>query len=93
MKHFYRNPFSPILVKFGVCFLLLGVAYRLFSSSFVQFSPAEVSDNDATALSVNKTSLPPRPEISDGNFDSNNGESIFLFLSLPSVKLFEDDFL
>ncbi|KAL8499728.1 hypothetical protein ACS0TY_019626 [Phlomoides rotata] len=93
MKHFYsnyRNPFPPILVKFGVCFLLLGVAYRLFSSSFVRFSPVDVSDYDATALTVAKTSpplpLPPqaaeRPEFRDGlavNLDSKT-EGCNLFI-------------
>ncbi|XP_073061978.1 protein trichome birefringence-like 24 isoform X2 [Primulina eburnea] len=42
----YRNPFSPVLVKLGVCFLLLGLSYRLFSSNFVLFSPSVVDDNE-----------------------------------------------
>ncbi|KAK4344922.1 hypothetical protein RND71_035098 [Anisodus tanguticus] len=40
----YKKQFSVFFVKFAVCFLLMGLAYRLFFSSFVQFSPVEVSD-------------------------------------------------
>ncbi|KAL0397982.1 UNVERIFIED_CONTAM: protein trichome birefringence-like 25 [Sesamum calycinum] len=54
-----RKVFSSVLVKFAVCFLLLGVAYRLLSSSFVQFSPVVVSEEKPPALSVGNT-LPPQ---------------------------------
>ncbi|KAJ8534820.1 hypothetical protein K7X08_016548 [Anisodus acutangulus] len=40
----YKKQFSVFFVKFAVCFLLMGLAYRLFFSSFVQFSPVDVSD-------------------------------------------------
>ncbi|XP_055808992.1 protein trichome birefringence-like 26 [Solanum dulcamara] len=39
-----KKQFSVIFVKFSVCFLLMGLAYRIFSSSSQQFSPLEVSD-------------------------------------------------
>ncbi|KAK4411484.1 protein trichome birefringence-like 25 [Sesamum angolense] len=54
-----RKVFSSVLVKFAVCFLLLGVAYRLLSSSFVQFSPVVVSEEKPPALSVGNN-LPPQ---------------------------------
>ncbi|KAG8391922.1 hypothetical protein BUALT_Bualt01G0237300 [Buddleja alternifolia] len=64
MKQFnnnvHRNPFSSVLVKFGVCFLLLGLAYRLFSSSFVNFSPVVVVTDGEPPLTV----APPPPKIS-----------------------------
>ncbi|XP_075111684.1 protein trichome birefringence-like 26 [Nicotiana tabacum] len=49
----YKKQFSVVFIKFAVCFLLMGFAYRLFLSSFVQFSTVEVSD---TAFVSNKTS-------------------------------------
>ncbi|KAH6789282.1 TRICHOME BIREFRINGENCE-LIKE 25 [Perilla frutescens var. frutescens] len=64
MKQFNsKNIFSSFLVKFAVCFLLLGISYRLFSSSFVQFSPLAISDDEAAALSVGYS--PPPPELID----------------------------
>ncbi|KAL8028128.1 hypothetical protein ABFS82_14G136500 [Erythranthe guttata] len=54
-----NNTFSSIFVKFGVCFLFLGLAYRLFSSSFVQFSPVLLGDGGDTGLPVDTTTPPP----------------------------------
>ena len=58
-----KNPFSSILVKFVICFLLLGLAYRLYSSSYVQFSPVEVTTETTTTINgdddVGPQSLPP----------------------------------
>lgn len=68
MKQFNsKNIFSSVVVKFAVCFLLVGISYRLISSSFVQFSPLAISDEEAAALSV---VAPPRqaaepPELMD----------------------------
>lgn len=39
-----KKQFSVFFVKFSICFLLMGLAYRIFSSSTMQFSPLEVSD-------------------------------------------------
>lgn len=40
-----KNPFSSVVVKFAACFVFLGlIAYRLFSSSFVQFPTLGVTD-------------------------------------------------
>ncbi|KAL3829736.1 hypothetical protein ACJIZ3_018538 [Penstemon smallii] len=65
MKQFNGNvkkyTFSSFFVKIALFFLFLGLAYRLFSSSLVQFSPVVVSDDD-------KINLPPPPEISDDGF-------------------------
>ncbi|GFQ08558.1 protein trichome birefringence-like 25 [Phtheirospermum japonicum] len=89
MKQFnssvHKSSFSSIFVKFAVCFLFLGLAYRLFSSSFVQFSPALVANNDE--LNVDKTSPPqvavavaepppPPPEITGDHHTSENGDWI-----------------
>ncbi|XP_075478240.1 protein trichome birefringence-like 25 [Primulina tabacum] len=85
----YRNLFSSVLVKFAVCFLLLSLAYRLFSSSIPQFSPVAIH-GDETALNLDKK-LPPQvaepPEIVDDvsadldNFTSRNvTEKCNLFL-------------
>ncbi|KAK6141080.1 hypothetical protein DH2020_025175 [Rehmannia glutinosa] len=72
-----RNTFSSIFVKFALCFLFLGLAYRLFSSSLVQFSPVFVANDDGPRLDVDKTlppqvvaavAEPPPPEISDDPF-------------------------
>ncbi|KAG5626610.1 hypothetical protein H5410_011828 [Solanum commersonii] len=52
-----KKQFSLIFVKFTVCFLLLGLAYRLILSNFEQFSQIEVKN---TALfSDNTLPLPP----------------------------------
>lgn len=61
-----KNPFSSILVKFVICFLLLGLAYRLYSSSYVQFSPVEVTTETATTTTTtfngdNDVGLHPLP--------------------------------
>ncbi|XP_073307058.1 protein trichome birefringence-like 24 [Primulina huaijiensis] len=88
-NHIYRNMFSSVLVKFAVCFLLLSLAYRLFSSSIPQFSPVAIH-GDETALNLDKK-LPPQvaepPEIVDDvsedldNFTSRNvTEKCNLFL-------------
>ncbi|KAL3517266.1 hypothetical protein ACH5RR_024168 [Cinchona calisaya] len=46
-----NNPLlSSIFVKFAICFLLLGLVYRLYSSSFVQFSPIEISSTETTTI-------------------------------------------
>lgn len=50
-----KNPCSYFFVKFAVFFLFLGLAYRLFSSSYIQFSPVVVTE---TEFSPKKT-LPP----------------------------------
>lgn len=82
----HRTTFSSIFVKFALCFLLLGVAYRLFSSSLVQFSPLFLGNDGGPRLDVGAPSPPrvvaePPPEIADDrtlNLDnhhaSENGE-------------------
>ncbi|KAL6557143.1 PMR5 N terminal Domain [Orobanche minor] len=47
---------SSFFIKFGVCFMCLGLAYRLFSSSLLQFSPVLVTNNDD--LDVDKNTPP-----------------------------------
>lgn len=92
MKEFsynvYRNPFSSVLVKLGVCFLLLGLAYRLFSSSFVLFSPPVVNDNDL-ALSADENFSPHVAEpqeiggdrlVNLDDYTSQNGENFPYFI-------------
>ncbi|KAK4418540.1 protein trichome birefringence-like 26 [Sesamum alatum] len=64
-----RKLFSSVLVRFAVCFLLLGVAYRLFSSSFVQFS-----DNKPAAYSV------PQNQITDDHLSLNQNERCNIFI-------------
>ncbi|KAF3649650.1 Protein trichome birefringence-like 25 [Capsicum annuum] len=51
-----KKQFSVVFVKFAVCFLLMGLAYRLFYSSFMQFPPVEVSDK---GFVPEKTLQPP----------------------------------
>ncbi|XP_073127178.1 protein trichome birefringence-like 26 isoform X2 [Henckelia pumila] len=57
-NHMYRSSFSSVLVKFAVCFLLLSLAYRLFSSSFPLSSPVAIH-GDETVLNLDKK-LPPQ---------------------------------
>lgn len=101
-----KNPFSlsyksnQIFVKFGVCFLLLGLAYRLFFSSFVQFSP--VLDTTSPAFLVGQSLPPPvaQPPVFDDirqsvpadlrlnqSKASDNG-GIFLFNFIVFIFLF-----
>ncbi|GAA0144440.1 hypothetical protein LIER_35934 [Lithospermum erythrorhizon] len=62
-----HNHFSLVFVKFAICFLFLGLAYRLISSSFVQFAPVSVSE--APFDYVVQKELPPsnitKPPVSD----------------------------
>ncbi|KAL0373782.1 UNVERIFIED_CONTAM: protein trichome birefringence-like 25 [Sesamum radiatum] len=79
-----RKTFSSVLVKFAVCFLVLGLVYRLFSSSLLQFSPVFVGNDEKPGLSVGKTMPPqavaePPPEITDDpflNLDDNAPENV-----------------
>ncbi|KAH0782772.1 hypothetical protein KY290_002370 [Solanum tuberosum] len=52
-----KKQFSLIFVKFTVCFLLLGLAYRLILSNFEQFSQIEVKNT--SLFSDNTLPLPP----------------------------------
>lgn len=52
-----KKQFSLVFVKFAVCFLLLGLAYRLFLSHFQHFSQIEVV-NDAALFSDNTLPTP-----------------------------------
>lgn len=81
IKH---NHFSFIFVKFGVCFLFLGLAYRLFSSSFLQFHPISISETPSNYIAQKE--LPPlitQPPLSthlsplhvDNNFTSYKGDA------------------
>ncbi|OIT29410.1 PREDICTED: protein trichome birefringence-like 25 [Nicotiana attenuata] len=58
-----KKQFSLVFVKFAVCFLLFGLAYRLFLSNFQQFSRIEVNDtafvSDNTLSPPATVSLPP----------------------------------
>ncbi|KAL3536731.1 hypothetical protein ACH5RR_000097 [Cinchona calisaya] len=61
-----KNPFSfsSVFVKFAICFLLLGLSYRLFSSNYVQFSSpvdqvAEPASDDDHVVQT----LPPLPPL------------------------------
>ncbi|KAI5647151.1 hypothetical protein M9H77_33156 [Catharanthus roseus] len=56
-----KNPFSSVLVKFALCFLFLGLAYHLFSSTFVQFSPNIVISDDTSFDVVPSQTFPPPP--------------------------------
>ncbi|KAL7239044.1 hypothetical protein ACSBR2_005024 [Camellia fascicularis] len=78
-----KNPFSfsfsfssspptqkrSLVVKFAVCFLLLGLAFRLFSSSFVQFSPETTTTDPSLALE--EKTLPPPADLVSGHFPVN----------------------
>lgn len=68
--HVYSHTFSSIFVKFAVCFLLLGLAYRLFSSSVLQFSPVVVPTD--IALDKDKEALPPHPPVSSSDLSVNH---------------------
>ncbi|KAL6982004.1 protein trichome birefringence-like [Sarracenia purpurea var. burkii] len=52
---FRNNKRNHVFVKFAVCFLLLGLAFRLFSSSSSQFS----SDDADASVVVGETLSPP----------------------------------
>ncbi|KAL0294653.1 UNVERIFIED_CONTAM: protein trichome birefringence-like 25 [Sesamum angustifolium] len=93
-----RKTFSSVLVKFAVCFLVLGLAYRLFSSSLLQFSPVFVGNDEKPGLSVAKTMPPqvvaePPPEITDDpflNLDDHAPENVVAVYALKGkwcVKL------
>lgn len=56
-----KNPFSSVLVKFALCFLFLGLAYHLFSSTFVQFSPNIVITDDTSFDVVPSRTFPSPP--------------------------------
>ncbi|KAI8024512.1 Protein trichome birefringence-like 26 [Camellia lanceoleosa] len=58
-----------LVVKFVVCFLLLGLAFRLFSSSFVQFSPETTTTDPSLALE--EKTLPPLADLVSGHFPVN----------------------
>ncbi|PIN26541.1 hypothetical protein CDL12_00711 [Handroanthus impetiginosus] len=66
-KNVHRNTFSSVLVKFAVCFLLLGLAYRLFSSRFV------VVSDDEVALAVGEAAA--APETNDNLSESLDGQT------------------
>nr|XP_016459187.1 PREDICTED: protein trichome birefringence-like 25 [Nicotiana tabacum] len=51
-----KKQLSLVFVKFAVCFLLFGLAYRLFLSNFQQFPQIEVND---TAFVSDNTLSPP----------------------------------
>ncbi|KAL3624405.1 PMR5 N terminal Domain [Castilleja foliolosa] len=87
MKQFnssaHKSTFSSIIVKFAVFTLFLGLAYRLFSSSFAQFNDELNVDNTSPPqLAVVVAEPPPTPpEITGdhfGNLDvhhtSDNGK-------------------
>ncbi|KAI8020739.1 Protein trichome birefringence-like 24 [Camellia lanceoleosa] len=72
-----KNPFSfsfssspptqkrSLVVKFAVCFLLF-LAFRLLSSSFVQFSPATTTTDPSLALE--EKTLPPPTDLVSNTF-------------------------
>ncbi|CAI9764156.1 unnamed protein product [Fraxinus pennsylvanica] len=64
------HKFSSIIVKFAVCFLLLGLTYRLFSSSVVQFSPVVIPTD--LAFDEDKEALPPHTPISSSDLSVNH---------------------
>lgn len=82
MKQFKSKNFcSLILVRFAVCFVLLGISYRLlFSSSFVQFFPL-LSDDEPAALSV-----PPPPSVPQAVETPQLKDDLFVNLDYTSYN-------
>ncbi|KAL3349182.1 hypothetical protein AABB24_022362 [Solanum stoloniferum] len=84
-----KKQFSLFFVKFTVCFLLLGLAYRLILSNFEQFSQIEVKN---TALFSDNT-LPPPPVIVNEPLVTVNEPPVTVSESLVTVDLPENQTL
>ncbi|CAA0831358.1 Protein trichome birefringence-like 24 [Striga hermonthica] len=80
MKQFHgsvhKSTFSSIIVKFGICVLFLGLAYRLFSSSLVQFSPVIVADDDE--MGFDNTSPPQAAAAADLSSEQPPASDLFV---------------
>ncbi|XAR62989.1 hypothetical protein NMG60_11022763 [Bertholletia excelsa] len=56
---FKSNKSKPVFVKFAVCFLMLGLAFRLFYPSFIDFSP----ETSEALLVIAEEASPPLAEL------------------------------